>query len=670
MSCTTAFGSTTLVNIYGQTGASAAKSSAILHKAFAYAGEIGKPTIIAGDFNQPPHEVQAFLDTFQLPYDIRFTMQPTCETACGSTSTIDFYIIHKSFAEVTSLPTLVQNQPLKTYTPVQLELRQALMDTTVEVMQPQPRSSPCLVIGPHWPAGKFGEEWEPLATQINDFVLRHSLCKSTSPLRTSSLEHIDETTGLIHAWATTSLTEWAPACGMEKAPMQQVKTRFITARQALATKQSIRAQPSLALLRIARALHSAKHPYSPDRGKELARQLKALERASTRAWISLHLADCPARPGIDLLLRYLTAITARFDAYVHNVNTCYGVRPITRMGLVRLTDPLFIAWADLLQTHSYFELAASLTMKSEWALSGSAWKRFLNSVLEGGAGLAHRLSKPTPLQLHKTASDGTHPTHPSSLLQDQVDTWTTYWKCEGTTASLPKLGDQTSEATNTQDITAGLLRSASSSFKPRTSVVDGISPRQFSHVSDRGLNALATILWICEIYWTFGNTITDLAVRLLLKTDGGRRPIALFRALFRLHGKARKLALQTWERSVGLGHFFNMAPTRHVTDSTYRSMLHRLLEPHIHHAELLWDVAKCFEHVQHQQLWNEAPQHGYPVAILRCSLLAYTWVRRLLWDNGICSPPLRPARGSGAGLFSATFELKLYMIKIVTQFAA
>jgi endonuclease/exonuclease/phosphatase family metal-dependent hydrolase len=65
MSCTTAFGSITLVDIYGQTGATISKSSAILQKAFTYAGDIGKPAIIAGDFNQPPHEVQGFLDTFQ-----------------------------------------------------------------------------------------------------------------------------------------------------------------------------------------------------------------------------------------------------------------------------------------------------------------------------------------------------------------------------------------------------------------------------------------------------------------------------------------------------------------------------------------------------------------------------------------------------------------------------
>jgi endonuclease/exonuclease/phosphatase family metal-dependent hydrolase len=64
MSCTTAFGSILLINIYGQTGASLSKSAAILHKAFTHAGTTGKPTIIAGDFNQPPHEVHAVLDTF------------------------------------------------------------------------------------------------------------------------------------------------------------------------------------------------------------------------------------------------------------------------------------------------------------------------------------------------------------------------------------------------------------------------------------------------------------------------------------------------------------------------------------------------------------------------------------------------------------------------------
>jgi hypothetical protein len=668
MSCTTAFGSILLINIYGQTGATLAKSAAILHKAFAHAGSTGKPNIIAGDFNKPPHEVQAFLDTFNLPYDIRFTPTYTCKTASGATSTIDFYVIHKSLSEVVGLPTLVQAHPLKTHTPVQLSLKQALIDTPVTVMQLQSRSSPCLVNGPHWPTGKFDGEWAPLALQLDDFIQCNDLCKDTSPLRTATATQVDDITALIQTWAATSVVELAPACGMEKEPMREVTIRTTTARQALATKQSTRTQPSLAFHRIARALHSANHPYTQEKGREVAFQLKALQGTSTSAWLQLHLSGWHDKHTVDLILQHLLAISARHDAVTTNRTNLYDGTPLNRTGLLRLVDPLFAAWADLLQTHMHFNETGNIASKLEWSLSGAAWKRFLAAALEGGADLAHRLSKPTALQLHKIASDGTH--HPSSLLQDQVNMWTDYWKCGTTSAHIPDLVDLDAVATNSHDFTSGLLRSASASFKPRTSVVDGIPPRQFSFVSDNGLELLSSIFWLCKKKCTFGNTITDLAIRLLLKTDGGRRPIALFRAMFRLYGKARKEALQTWEKSIGLGHFFNMAPTRHVTDSTYRSMLHRLLEPHLHHAELLWDVAKCFEHVKHTRLWNDAQQHGYPVAVLRCSLLAYTWVRRLLWDNGICSQPLRPSRGIGAGSFSATFEFKLYMINTVTQFAA
>jgi hypothetical protein len=668
MSCTTAFGSILLINIYGQTGATLAKSAAILHKAFAYAGSTNKPTIVAGDFNQPPHEVQAFLDTFHLPYDIRFTPHHTCRVASGATSTIDFFIIHIILSEVVGLPTLVQSHPLKTHTPVQLSLRQALIDTSVTVMQLQPRSSPCLVIGPHWPTGRFDKEWDPLVSQLDDFVTRNTLSKTSSPLRTATADQVDDITALIHTWAATSLTELAPACGMEKEPMREVTIRSTTARQALATKQSTRTQPSLAFHRLARALHTTNHPYTPERGREVAFQLKALQGISTTAWIDLHLTGWQTKQIVDRIRQHLSAISARHEAFTTNRTNLYGSTPLNRMGFLRLIDPLFIAWADLLQTYLHLEENGNIASKLEWALSGASWKWFLASALEGGAGLAHRLSKPTALQLHKIAVDGTQ--HPSSLLQDQVHMWSGYWKCGTTTAHIPDLADLDTEATNSHDFTSNLLRSASASFKPRTSVVDGISPRQFSLISDTGLEALSSILWICEKYCTFGNAITDLAVRLLLKTDGGRRPIALFRAMFRLYGKARKNALQTWEKRIGLGHFFNMAPTRHVTDSTYRSMLLRLLEPPLHHAELLWDVAKCFEHVKHTRPWNDTTQHGYPVAVLRCSLLAYTWARRLLWDNGICSPPMRPSRGIGAGSFSATFELKLYMINTITQFAA
>jgi endonuclease/exonuclease/phosphatase family metal-dependent hydrolase len=163
MTCTTNFGTILLLNLYGQTRATPSRSAAILHKAFEHAGQIAKPAIIAGDFNQAPHQVQAFIESFNFPYG-KHTEQHTCETASGF-STLDFFIVHQSLAEVASLPTLAHDHSLKTHTPVQLFLRQALLDTPVQVLPLQPRSSPTAVIGPHWPPNKFEDTWTPSTGQ-------------------------------------------------------------------------------------------------------------------------------------------------------------------------------------------------------------------------------------------------------------------------------------------------------------------------------------------------------------------------------------------------------------------------------------------------------------------------------------------------------------------------
>jgi hypothetical protein len=272
------------------------------------------------------------------------------------------------------------------------------MDTQVQVMQFQPRSSPTAVIGPHWPAYKFEHTWTPLSTKISTFEHTHNLSRGTSPLLTATAQHIGEITHLIKDWANLSVQELGPACGMERAPRQEVKIRLTTARKALATKQSIRPQPSIALQRIARALQTVTHAYAPARSRELTRQLRALERPSTRAWLNRHLADCPTRPGIDEVLAHLRAITARHEAHTAraDVRACNGTGYGTRTPPPRLNgaclsahdslalegDHAFAAWADLLQVHNDLNTSAALTAKMEWKLSGSARKRFLDAALE------------------------------------------------------------------------------------------------------------------------------------------------------------------------------------------------------------------------------------------------------------------------------------------------
>ena len=80
------------------------------------------------------------------------------------------------------------------------------------------------------------------------------------------------------------------------------------------------------------------------------------------------------------------------------------------------------------------------------------------------------------------------------------------------------------------------------------------------------------------------------------------------------------------------------------------------------HLLVLLDLAKCYEHVRHEQLWTEGVALNYPLAELRVALRSYRWERRLTLD-GILGKAIWPETGIVAGHSHATTELKLYMMR-------
>ena len=77
--------------------------------------------------------------------------------------------------------------------------------------------------------------------------------------------------------------------------------------------------------------------------------------------------------------------------------------------------------------------------------------------------------------------------------------------------------------------------------------------------------------------------------------------------------------------------------------------------------ELNWDISKCFEHVQREQLMHLASELGYPRTALRLSLASYAWPRRLRGTAGMVTKPICSSRGIVAGSAFACYELIAYM---------
>ena len=154
------------------------------------------------------------------------------------------------------------------------------------------------------------------------------------------------------------------------------------------------------------------------------------------------------------------------------------------------------------------------------------------------------------------------------------------------------------------------------------------------------------LLNLCEQVGAFPTSEREVLISLYRKPKGGgRRPIAGFRALYRIWGRARKSTLQTWERQHAADGFFNTGAGRKCSDGVWRAEVRGELATGAgsHYAVLLWDLVKAFEMVDHQLLIQEADKQCFPFAVLQLILQAFEWPRRLILD-GLVAEPLYPGR--------------------------
>ena len=79
-----------------------------------------------------------------------------------------------------------------------------------------------------------------------------------------------------------------------------------------------------------------------------------------------------------------------------------------------------------------------------------------------------------------------------------------------------------------------------------------------------------------------------------------------------------------------------------------------------------WDLAKCYEHVQHGRLASEALANAYPLWYLRLSLRSYRWPR-VLKKGALAARALWPTRSLVAGSAAATFDLRCLLVRCIRE---
>ena len=149
-----------------------------------------------------------------------------------------------------------------------------------------------------------------------------------------------------------------------------------------------------------------------------------------------------------------------------------------------------------------------------------------------------------------------------------------------------------------------------------------------------------------------------VVIVLLAKPDGGSRPIGLLPSVVRLWMRARADLLRDWEAA-------NAREGLHGGKGTSAARASWLSALHAEGAgyddsfylQALLDLAKAFEGVPHDRLWEAAEKLGYPLALLRLALAVYR-MPRTVTAGGVFSRKVWPTCGITAGSGSATSELR------------
>ncbi len=215
------------------------------------------------------------------------------------------------------------------------------------------------------------------------------------------------------------------------------------------------------------------------------------------------------------------------------------------------------------------------------------------------------------------------------------------------------------------------LRAALRSFPKGTGLSwDALHPRALLRLSDERLEQLISVLMDAEREGAWPPEMAFVAIVLLPKEGGGHRPVGLFPCLVRVWMRLRRGDVEEWELRNERSHCYTGAG-KGARVATWKQAARGELAAATgaSYAQLLLDLAKAFEVVDHAVLTREAIAVGFPLPLLRLSLAAYRLPRALVLD-GCYSSIVDPLRGITAGSGTATVELKVMLMRLLDRIEA
>ena len=237
--------------------------------------------------------------------------------------------------------------------------------------------------------------------------------------------------------------------------------------------------------------------------------------------------------------------------------------------------------------------------------------------------------------------------------EDQANEWGRHWGEEGgevQQVDWPQAWEKMEDGAVTP-LTVEKMDRAAVTFPTRTGLGwDGIHPRAVVRLPHSLRAMLVRIMAEAERVGRWPRASHEVVVNMLAKPTGGFRPINLFGMIQRLWTRIRREDARIWEKRhdrtymyAGVGRAANNAAWM----MAIRAEMARMDK--VEYIQVQLDLVKAFEYVPHAELCSGAAQLGYPRALLRLSVAAYTAPRRVTAASAM-SREVGPRRGDWGGV--------------------
>ncbi len=330
-----------------------------------------------------------------------------------------------------------------------------------------------------------------------------------------------------------------------------------------------------------------------------------------------------------------------------------------------LPNAIDALWAEADAAMHALDEATKVATRAADAEETRRWREWITDDIDAGASRAHAFTR-LPQRADTAAVEtpgGAMSSTPDALLDHQRRKYAELWRpAQAPFAYVWRDKDEL------PIMTPHHLREAAKTFKWKTAVTyDGFHPRALAALSDGALQTLALILQAVEVSGRWPRQLRLVVTALLPKPKGGFRPIGILPAAYRLWAKARRGLADQWEAEHARP-FFSSAKGNGPIDTLWR-MAARQEEGTAgddQAAIVAEDLAAFFETIDRERLMNEATAMGYPPALLRGAMAAYSSAR-MLTLQGRVAREVHPTEGVIAGCSLAMSLVKLFYVRELDQ---